>query len=1098
MKKLMALAVLLLLCSSYLFSQAPPTKQIKGKIVDDATGLPLTGATIMMQGVAGRKGAQTDSSGNFTIRIPDDGKKHDLLISYVGYTAEVVSSADAGIVKLKTIKGSGDEVVVIGYSTVKRRDLIGSVSSVGAKQLKDIPSNSAADAITGRLAGVQVTTDQGQPGSDFTIKIRGGGSITQDNSPLYIVDGIQVENALSAISPQDIESVDVLKDAAATAIYGARGANGVIIITTKGGKNTQGKTTISYNGLVGFSQLPRELGVLDPYNYVEYQWERNKYMSPSDSAVVLSYAPVWDSVAKYKNYPATDWQHLVFGQNAFIQTHNVSMSGGNAMTQYNLSLTDNEQAGVMINSGFSRQMVNFRLDHKVNDKLKVGFNVRYNNQLQSGAGTTNGETTTSASVQSYSNLRQSVRYTPIVPIGQSPYTYNNAYIYNGVDVSNGNSMSLINPILLSNAQYRKNYTNIFNVNGYINYNFTKWLMFRSSLGFDQNSLRQDFFDDTLTINSKLNGAAQPIASVTNTVRTTINNSNVLTFSNAEINRGFSKKNKIIALVGQEIYYAETKGNSVMTKYFPIGISPSAALANMNLVMPPTGATQPLPTSSDVKTNIASFFTRVNYEFDKKYSASVSVRADGSSIFGSQKKWGYFPSASLAWKVSNEDFMRGLQNFSDVKLRASYGTAGNNRIPPFQYLTQYVTATGIAPSTTPVGYGLNNTLFTGYSPQSLANALLQWEVTHSVNFGLDFTVFKRFTLTTDVYFNKTDKLLINNPSIPTSSGYNSQYQNIGSTTNKGIEFQLLAPIISKNGFNWNANFNISFNKNTITDIGGLPPILISSGAVGTASDFVVQKGSPVGAMYGYLSDGFYKVSDFTYNSANQTYTLNKGVANNIAVTGVAPQPGVMKLKGLNGDSAITAADRTVIGNANPKFFGGLNQQFQYKNFDASIFINFSYGGQVLNANKIEFSSGYTPGANLLSDFKSRWRNVDDNGNLVKDPGALAALNANATIWSPSVTSSSNAFIPVSWAVEDGSFIRINNITIGYSLPDKILSHVKVAKFRIYATVNNLAVITHYSGYDPEVNTRRSTPTTPGVDYSAYPRSRNYVFGINMSF
>lgn len=1061
---------------------------VHGKVTDD-TGSPMEGASVVLSG--SRKGVQTDKNGAFTIEVPRDGHRHRISISYVGFATQEVALEGGGPVIIHLAHASAEDEVVIGYQRVQRRDLTGAVSSVTARQLKDIPINDAAQALEGRLAGVDITSDQGQPGSDFTVKSRGGGSITQDNSPLYIVDGVQVDNALSFIAPQDIASVDFLKDAASTAIYGARGANGVMIITTKGGKNTNGRIVINYNGLAGFSELPKELGVMDPYNFVEYQWERDHYLSPGDSAVIQQYAPTWADVARYKTKPATDWQHLVFGRHAFFQTHNVSISGGTTATQYALSLTDNEQQGIMVNSVLSRKLVNFRLDQTVTDRLKVGMSIRYNNQVVDGAGTTNGETTTTASVQSFSNLRQAVRYTPYI-FGENPSTYNGAYDIDGTDVSSGNSLSLINPLLLSAAQYRRNTTQVLDMGGYLNYTFTPWLSFRSTFGYDNNNLRQDMFDDTLTINSKLNGAGQPIASITSTVTSTLNNSNVLTFSNT------FHKHSISVLAGQEIYQTDVKAYSVTTKYFPDGIGASTALSNMNLVSPPVGAVQPLPTSSEVPSNIASFFGKASYDYEKTLFATATVRADGSSKFSPDKKWGYFPSASLAWRMSNEPFFQKLKWVTDAKIRATYGTAGNNRIPDFLYLTQFVTATGTPPNTTPVGYGLNGQLYTGYAPASLGNLLLQWEVTHTKNLGLDLSLFQgRIQSTTDVYWNNTSKLLINNPSLPTSSGYSSQYQNIGSTSNKGVEEQISAMVLQHKAFTWNVSFNISFNKNVITDIGGLPPIPVSSGAVGTASDYIIQKGQPVGAMYGYLSDGYYQISDFDYNSASGTYTLKKGVANDVALTGVNPQPGVMKLKGLNGDSALSAADRTIIGNAQPKFFGGINQQFIWRNFDASVFINFSYGNKILDANRIEFSSGYTPGANLLSTFDHRWRNVDDNGNLVTDPTALAALNKNATIWQPSVTGSANAFIPVSWAVEDGSFVRINNVSIGYTIPGNLLRRAKISRLRIYVTGNNLYVFTHYSGYDPEVNTRRSTPATPGVDYSAYPRSRNFVFGVNLS-
>jgi TonB-linked SusC/RagA family outer membrane protein len=1095
MKRLLLLVLALLPCFSLLLAQTPGVTVLHGKITDDA-GNPLEGASVVLSG--SKRGVQTDNAGAFTLSVPKDGHRHRISVSYVGFATQEVTIENDAPLSIRLAHSSAEDEIVIGYQRVQRRDLTGAVSSVTARQLKDIPINSAADALSGRLAGVEVTSDQGQPGSDFVVKSRGGGSITQDNSPLYIVDGVQVDNALATLAPQDIASIDFLKDAASTAIYGARGANGVMIITTKGGRNTNGRISINYNGLVGFSELPREIGVMDPYNYVEYQWERDHYLSPGDSAVIQKYATTWADVQSYKTKPATDWQHLVFGRHAFFETHNVSLSGGTAATQYSLSLTDNEQKGIMINSVLSRKLVNFRLDQTVTDRLKVGMSVRFNNQVVDGAGTTNGETTTTASVQSFSNLRQSIRYTPYI-FGQNPQTYNGGYFIDGADVSSGNSLYLVNPILLSAAQYRRNTTQVLDLGGFLNYTFTPWLSLRSTFGYDNNNLRADAFDDTLTINSKLNGASQPIASITSTVVSQLNNSNVLTYTNAQGTSRFARHNTVSVLAGQEIYMTETKGYSMTTRYFPIGINATTALANMNLVSPPVGAVQPLPTSTDVPSNIASFFGKASYDYEKTIFATATLRADGSSKFSPDRKWGYFPSASLAWRISNEPFFQKLKFVSDAKIRATYGSAGNNRIPDFLYLTQFVTATGTAPNTTPVGYGLNGQINTGYAPSTLANQLLQWEVTHTKNLGLDLSLFQgRVQSTTDVYWNNTDKLLINNPSLPTSSGYSSQYQNIGSTSNKGVEEQLSVFAVQHKNFTWNINFNISFNKNVITDIGGLPPIPVSSGALGTStSDYIIQKGAPVGAMYGYLSDGMYQISDFDYNTATQTYTLKKGVANDVALTGINPQPGLMKLKGLNGDSALSAADRTIIGNAQPKFFGGINQQFVWKNFDASVFINFSYGNKIFNANRIEYASGYTPGANLLSVFDHRWRSVDDNGNLVTDPTALAALNKNATIWQPSVTGSANAFLPISWAVEDGSFIRLNNVSIGYTVQSNLLRRAKITRLRVYVTGNNLYVWTHYSGYDPEVNTRRATPATPGVDYSAYPRSRNYVFGVNLT-
>jgi hypothetical protein len=446
-------------------------------------------------------------------------------------------------------------------------------------------------------------------------------------------------------------------------------------------------------------------------------------------------------------------------------------------------------------------------------------------------------------------------------------------------------------------------------------------------------------------------------------------------------------------------------------------------------------------------------------------------------------------------------MQPLSWISDLKIRASYGQAGNNRIAPYQYVTQF---------NTNYQYALANGLVTAFAPAGLANQDLKWESTTSRNLGVDASLFNdRLSFTVDVYNNTTNNLLIAVP-VPTTSGYTSQIRNVGSTSNKGVEIQLSGTIMRSTAFSWTASYNMSFNQNKIRSLGGQQSYLANSNWAGSGNppDFIVKVGQPVGSMWGLVNDGFYKTSDFNYNPATRVYTLKPGVPSSQAVTSTMPMPGGQKFKPMNGDTTVTTNSRTIIGNAQPKFFGGLNQQFTYKNFDISIFINFQYGNKVYNYNKLEFASGYTPGANLMGFMKDRWHTVDANGNPYESisggavvgatPDSLNALNKNARYWIPMVGASATTFSPQSWAVEDASFIRINNITLGYSLPAKWVSKLKISRLRIYGTVNNVAVITGYSGYDPEVNTRTSSPVTPGVDYSAYPRSRSFLAGINVTF
>lgn len=1058
------------------------TRQITGQVTKASTKETLAGATITVRGTNTR--TTSNNEGRYGISVPS-GSSVVLVFSYVGLQSqEVTVSGATADVALVEETATLNDVVVVGYQTVRRRDLTASVSSVNARQLRDIPINSASQALAGRLAGVQITGSEGSPNADVQIRVRGGGSITQDNSPLYVIDGVQVENGLNAISPQDIESVDVLKDASATAIYGSRGANGVVIITTKRGRN--GRTTISYGGFVGINQIANKLKVMNPYDYATYVFERAKNVG--DTTGLSHIGTTWDTLSNYKNVPFVDWQQQMFGRNALMQTHNVSLTGGTAVTQYNLSLTSNIQQGIMQESDYSRNLVTFAFDHNFNQKLKISFNTRFNNTVINGAGTSNPGSS------AVNGLRQAVRYRPYLLAGQDVNTYDPAYAAE----TNSNSLALVNPVLLNHAQYRNSNSFLINVNGSVSYAFTPYLSFKSTVGYDYTSMRANAFDDSITYNAKFNGSGLPIASITTSTRGTLTNSNVFTYSNAKSTSGFAAKNSIDALAGHEVYENNYKSYYQETRNYPIGTTSDKALGNIGLGIPAP------PNSNEYTEKLLSFFSRVNYAYNKKYLASVSVRADGSSKFATGKQWGYFPSGSLAWRISGEPFMDKLKpTISDLKVRVSYGQAGNNRIPNFLYTTQFV------PNTY---YGLNDVLVSAYNPASLSNPDLKWESTISRNIGVDASFFNnRISLSADFYRNTTKDLLVN-VTVPTSSGYISQVQNVGSTENTGMEYQLSATPVSTKSFTWTANFNVSFNKNKVLSLGKYQQsFLVNSGWAGAnnPADFIVKVGQPVGSMWGLTVDGYYKPEDFNYDPATRIYTLKTGVVNSSSITSI-DQPGGIKFADLNGDGVINDKDRSIIGNANPKFFGGLNQQFTYKDFDFSVFLNYQYGNKVYNDNKLEFASGFTPEANLLAIANNRWRTIDATGNVLQQittvngvrsvvgaaPDVLNKVNSGAGMWIP-VTSSS-AFYSNSWAVEDGSFIRLNNVTIGYTLPAALTQRFKMQRLRVYATGNNLAIATKYTGYDPEVNTRRATPITPGVDYSAYPRSRTYIFGVNVSF
>lgn len=1061
------------------FTLLAQNRTITGKVVDES-GNAITGVNITGKGA--KNGTQSDKDGKFTIAVIASGAVN-LVLSSIGFETKIVSVSgeDAGTVQLARAVITQEDVVVIGYQTVRRKDLLASVSSVGAKELKDIPINSAAEALNGRLSGVTATTAEGSPDAQINIRVRGGISISQDNSPLYIVDGVQVENGLSAISPQNIQSIDVLKDAAATAIYGARAGNGVIIITTKSGR--RGKLKLSYNGYIGVKFLAKKLKVMSPYDFVIYQSERSRGSSTDSTTFTSRFGTTWDTLANYQNVDAVDWQGEVFGRTGVMQTHNLSGGGGTKKLLYSFGYTYNDDKAIVLNSSYKRHLLNAKVDYDVTKKLKLTVGARYTHTDVYGAGVSSDQGT------SYNRLRNGVKYRPFLSgsqtiLDQDPYA----------DASAGNGLILVNPILLANSEYRKKTTNVFNINGSATYKILKNLTFKTTFGYDQSKTTDRQFTDSLAPYSVTQGGAKPIVQLDSIQAKTFTNSNVLTYSL----KGIRNKHDIDILVGEETYDLKTETRTQLYGKFPTFTSYNTAFKNLNLGTTFNG----YPRLGKTRYTSLSFFGRVNYGFKERYLLSVNVREDGTSKFGPGHKWGTFPAASVAWRVSKEKFMENIKFINELKFRFGMGKIGNNRIGDYLYLTTYSNNGSIY-------YGLNNTSVNGYYSTALVNSDLVWESTVNRNFGMDISLFnRRIDLSVDYYNNTSDHLLLNVP-VASTYGYANQLQNVGKTSNKGVDLQLNAIILKrKNNFSWSVNYNMSFNRNKILQLGVNQNYFYpaaSWGVSGQPTDYIERIGDPVGSMWGLVNDGFYGVNDFDYNTATGAYTLKTGVPTDVAIIGVV-QPGSVKFKDLNGDGVIDLNnDRKIIGNPTPKFTGGLNQQFTYKQWDMSVFVNFSYGNDIYNANKIELSNAYTNDANMLDIMKGRWKIVTETGQTAQwvvgntaygiAPAQLAALNANATIWQP--LKSAGAFYPSSWAIEDGSFLRINNVTIGYSLPVNKLARLHMSQLRFYATANNLAVLTSYSGYDPEVSVRKSG-LTPGLDYSAYPKSRSFIFGINASF
>jgi len=1042
-------------------------KTLSGKVTD-SSGQPLPGVSVVLKSTT--IGTVTDFSGRYTLsNIPGDAT---LVFSFVGMKAQEIPVGSRTVidVKLEEEAVGIEEVVAIGYGTARRKDLTGSVSSVGGATLKDVPVTSAAQAIAGRMAGVQVTKTEGSPDAEIKIRVRGGGSITQDNSPLYIVDGFPVES-ISDVAPTDIASIDILKDASSTAIYGARGANGVILITTKGG--SEGKGKVSYNSYFGVKEVTKSLEVMSPYDYVFYQYERRAVEQMKATTDLERYYGDFLDFDLYKTMQGTNWQDEMFGRTGTSKYHNLAFSGGSKSFKYNISLTQNDEKEVMLGSGYSRTNFTVKTFHKVNDWLTVDLNTRLSDTRLKGAGTS-----------SNSRLYHTIQFRPVE--GLMDFVDSSV---SDEDFEATNS-SIVNPVDQTNDDYRREKDLAIYFNGAASIRFSKNLNYRFEYGTQYGEETDNRFYGIHTTNVNLYGY-QPIVSITKNDIKGYRLANIVTYSR----RNFLPGNNLTVMVGEELNYYKRDRLITSAKYFPMYIDAETALANMSL-----GMADPVSTSDFPANKISSFFGRLNYDYKGRYLVSATFRADGSSKFAPGNQWGFFPSAALAWRLSDEKFMDNTENWlSDLKLRASYGESGNNRITDdawkktFSITSGGLNVTGDGDGAIPTPIILPGSI--------LSNPELKWETTITRNIGTDFSLFRqRLSGSVELYKNTTKDLLIK-ATIPSSSGYSTQWQNIGQTSNRGIEFTLNAIFIDKKDFQLSASFNIGFNRNRIDNLGEVgsweqTTRWISSG--GPAGDYLVNEGGQVGQMYGQVTEGMYSFDDFDY--VDERYVLKEGVANNGLLGGSYKlMPGALKLKDQNGDFLIDGKDKVIIGNANPKHTGGITLTAQLKGFDLSAFFNWVYGNDIYNANKLFCTAAYAnyPYKNLLNmmNSESRFSYIDKtNGEVITDPGQLAEMNKNATIWTPLMNN-----IPLhSWGIEDGSFLRLNTLTFGYSLPGSLLSKMRITKLRIYASAYNLWTWTNYSGYDPEVDALRSTPLTPGVDWCAYPRSRSFNLGLNVEF
>lgn len=1067
------------MCAS-VFSVFGQNIQVKGVVTEGDTKEPIPGVNISIEGTT--QGVISDFDGNYTISAPSNAT---LVFSFIGFMPQKVAVQGRTTIDVKLVPDTKqlDEVVAIGYGTAKKRDLTGSVSSVGEKMLKDVPVSSAAEAITGRMAGVQVTTTEGSPDAEVKIRVRGGGSISQDNSPLFIVDGFPV-SSISNIPPSDIQDITVLKDASSTSIYGARGANGVIIVNTKSGK--EGKVNVTLNSYVGVRQKVKSLGVMSPYEYVMYQYELDQ------GSTFQSYYGVYDDLEIYKSINGTDWQDEVFGRTAYQQYYNLGISGGSQISTYNLSLTRSDEESIMIGSGFERNNLNFKMKSEISKNLSLDFNARLAYSIIDGAGTSSDKSGANTM------LRNAVKYAPTRGLRE----FSDAAVVDD-DANSPEATSLLfNPVESVADEYKKQLRLNTTFNAALNWKIVKPLTFRTEWGYAFQNNRTDNVWGPATSTAK-QYAGQPVGRIYNMNGQDWRFANILTFSKDD----FIPQHDITFMLGQEMSSASSKSVTNESRFFPAGMSSSAVLAMFNL-----GTAVPTITKIPADENLSSFFSRLNYTLNDKYLLTATVRADGSSKFADGNRWGYFPSAAFAWRLNEEGFMENFSSWLyNLKLRASYGTAGNNRISSGLWRANYDTSSENKP------YYQNETESSQLIPSStLSNEGLVWETTHTSNLGLDYGfIGGRLSGTVDLYYNRTVDLLIEQP-VPESTGYSTQMKNVGQTSNRGIEFTLDGAIVEKKDFSLSASFNITFNKNKIDKFqnGAVNYKTYSSGWNGSAaptSDYIVREGEEVGQMYGYVTDGYYTFDDFTFNPSTKLWVINNGVPSNVSLTSAGNYfgPGALRFKDISGpngepDGKIDENDKKVIGSAQPIHTGGFNLSGRWKNLDFSAFLNWSYGNEVYNANKLDYTAQLASRRyqNLIDDMSlsNRFTTIDPStGNNIyygtnANPTLLAELNEGKEMWMPLHTTT----VLHSYAIEDGSFLRLNNVTVGYSLPQNLMTRIGISNARFYFTGYNLAIWTNYSGFDPEVDTRRSTPLTPSVDYSAYPRSRQYVFGVNLTF
>lgn len=1045
MKRILAAFCTFLVC----ISAGAQNINVKG-VLTGADGEPLIGVTVFVEGTS--NGTMTDVEGRYSLLVPRNAV---LVFDYMGFrqVKENVSGRTVIDVTLEEDKTILEEAVVVGYGTMRRSDLTGSVSSVSAKNLENFKTGNVLEALGGQVAGVNITTTDGTPGSGLNIIVRGVGTVNGDSSPLYIVDGFEVEG-IDHIANQDIASIEILKDASAAAIYGARAANGVVLVTTKSGRE-EAKSSVSYSGSASFRTLSRRLDVLSPYDFINLQVERDPntadmyYMKGVNSEGVPY---KYQSAEDYIGLSGINWQDEAF-HNTWSQNHDISLSGGTKTTKYVLSYSHYDEDGIFLNSGYAKNSARVKFNQKVTDWLDFDINVSYTNQNKYGLGT-GGYV-----------LRNILVYRPTGGLKVTDELLLNSNADPGVDNSTN---SHYNPLLATKTADLSTRTNTWVANGAFTFKIIEGLTFKLSGSYNQANVRDDYFYYADSEQAARSGG--PYGQSTITLKNRWSESAVFTYA-----RNFARKHKLTAMVGQEYQMNGDeflRGQSKQFSFDDLGVDKLSAGDIASLV----------ETSRSDKKRL-SFFARGFYNYDDRYMFTATIRADGSSVFAPKNRWGVFPSFAGAWTISNEPWMKGTTSWLDnLKLRVGYGVVGNDRIQNHQTEDLYSVSK----------YGLGASSIASLTTYTLANPDLKWEGAETINAGVDFSALDgRVGFTVDIFQKDTRNLLLQQ-NLAFVSGWESQWQNIGKIRNRGLELSFKTINVNRQNFSWSTDFNISFLANKLVSLqSGTEYMQVRTGfdSNNTNNDYIAIVGQALGNMYGYEFDGIYQASDFVMTKDGDL-RLKEGVVDNSDHAGVYPSPGFVKYKdqptidtdgdGIpdKGDGKITSADRTVIGNGYADWFGGMTNTFHIYGFDLSFLLQFSYGNDVYNVTRYLATQTKQKGWNMLAEVKDRW----------------TAYNASNKV--PSVNGMTDHDI-YSRYIEDGSYLRLKNLTLGYTFPSKWMNKIKVSKLRLYVTANNLYCLTKYSGFDPEVNWKNS-PLMPSVDYGSYPKNTAYTMGVEITF